>query len=122
MDIFGIVKGGLIKGKVFWDENVDCLVDSIELLFENWVIWVVGDLFMFFGCLDVQGYYWIFVDVFYDIIAGYMVIIIFFIEYWQVCVNDVLMIVVYQDFVVVDFLMGVLVECLFLYVDIIGVQ
>ena len=121
-DTFGIVKGGLIKGKVFWDENTDCLADSTELPLENWVVRAVGDSLTFFGRSDAQGHYRIPVDVLYDTIADYTVTIIPPTEYWQACANDVLTTMAYQDSAVVDFPMEALVECPFLYVDIIGAQ
>jgi len=57
MDAEGNVYPGSITGKVAIDENVNCLIDSVEPDLVNWKIQLLGTEYSLYTTIDSSGYY-----------------------------------------------------------------
>lgn len=113
-DSFGIIKGGAVHGNVFHDLNLSCLPEADELKLEGWTVQIIGDSTSYFGTTNEDGNYWIPIDVENGTTPTYTVTLITPNDYWEACVNEVVITPAYLDTIQVDFPMTSLIECPFM--------
>ncbi|MEL6969708.1 MAG: T9SS type A sorting domain-containing protein [Bacteroidota bacterium] len=110
-DTLGLTRGALIRGNVFHDPDTDCQPSPNELALEGWVVRVSSDSLSFHGVTNENGDFQIPIVVEEGQEIDYIVSVITPSNYWQACVNDIDLLVQYQDTLTVNFPMQSLVDC-----------
>jgi hypothetical protein len=112
-DTFGITKSGVVMGNVFHDLNLNCISDSSEQGLSGWNIQVSSDTLNYYGHTDIQGNYWIPVDIEVGDTIDFTVTVVPPSSYWQACANDIVVSLHYLDTTSVLFPMQPVIECPF---------
>lgn len=102
-----------ILGKIWNDENDDCLNTADETYMEGWIVTANSPEYTFYGVVDNQGTYQIQVDT-----GSYTVSVLEPYEYWEPCMDSILQEVMPRDTIEIDFPMQGIVDCPLLTVDI----
>ncbi|MEL6659754.1 MAG: T9SS type A sorting domain-containing protein [Bacteroidota bacterium] len=110
-DTLGLARGALIRGNVFHDLDMDCQPSPDEIALEGWIVRVNSDSLSFHGVTNENGDFQIPVVVEEDQEINYTVSVTTPSNYWESCVNNIGLLVQYQDTLTVDFPMQSLVDC-----------
>lgn len=113
-DFAGNVHTNYIQGKVAFDEDNDCFLDSDERALQDWLIFAEGEE-TYFGTTDAAGNYSIRVDT-----GTYDIILLPKNPYWEICEDTItdITIEVFYDTTFFDFSVKKNIDCPFLDVDI----
>ena len=110
----GLVLTNYLQGRIFFDEDFDCLPTPGETGFGGWHLRATGNNGTFYGITDADGYYSILTDT-----GTYVLRLVAPNNYWQPCENDLSL--SFQDLydtLVTDFPLQVAFSCPQLEVDI----
>ncbi len=113
-DSLGNLFSQTLFGNVFADENNNCLLDTLEPSFENWIIQISNPGSTYFSSTDANGQYYIPIDT-----GNHSIELIYDVPYWNPCVNPInVNVAPASDTVMVDFPLQANILCPFLTVDI----
>ncbi len=113
-DFGGNIHTNYVQGKVAFDEDNDCFIDSDERALQDWLVFAEGAE-TFFGTTDAAGNYSIRVDT-----GTYDIILLPKNPYWEICEDTItdVTIDVFYDTTFIDFSVKKNIDCPFLDVDI----
>lgn len=113
VDENGYIYTSIVEGKVSFDTNSNCSLDSTELLLNNWVVEIQDSSQSYYTLTDSNGYYQFYVDS-----SNYIINIHPPSISWTACLNNQPVNINYFDTVAVDFSMQAAALCPNLEVDI----
>lgn len=102
-----------LSGKIWNDEDDDCLNSPEETNMEGWIVAASKSENTFYGVVDEQGNYQIQIDT-----GNYTVSVLELYEYWEPCMDSIFQEIMSRDTIDIDFPMQGIVDCPLLTVNI----